>query len=91
MNKVELIEKVALDARVTKKDASEIVNCVFDTILDSLKSGDLVKIAGFGSFQIKTRASREGMNPITKERISIPEQKAIVFHAAKPAKDRVND
>ena len=90
MNKLDLIDRVAASARVTKKDAAEIVDIVFDTILDALESGDYAKIAGFGLFEVKERISRKGMNPITKEDIVIPTQKAIVFHASKPAKDRVN-
>lgn len=90
MNKIDLIDKVANAARITKKDAAEIVDVVFDSILEALASGDYAKIAGFGLFEVKDRATRKGMNPITKEDIVIPAQKAIVFHASKPAKDRVN-
>ena len=86
MNKIELIDRVALKARITKKDAGEII----EKILEALESGDYAKIAGFGEFEVKGRIARKGMNPITKEEISIPAQKAIVFHASKPAKDRVN-
>ena len=90
MNKIELIDRVALKARITKKDAAEIVDCVFETMLEALVSGDVAKVAGFGEFEVKGRIARKGMNPITKEEIHIPAQKAIVFHASKPAKDRVN-
>ena len=90
MNKIELIDRVALQARITKKDAGEIIDCVFENILAALESGDFAKIAGFGEFEVKGRIARKGMNPITKEEISIPAQNAIVFHASKPAKDRVN-
>lgn len=91
MNKEEIIVNVAYKARLTKKDATMAVNAVFDTILDTLESGESVKIAGFGSFDVKTHKARIGMNPITKEPIQIPEMNAISFKAGKAAKDKVNE
>ncbi len=90
MNKIELIDKVAEAARLTKKDAGSAVDAVFEAVLEALKDGEVVKVSGFGSFEVKERAAREGMNPVTKEKIQIPAQKAITFRAAKPAKDCVN-
>lgn len=90
MNKIELIDKVALKARITKKDAADVVDAVFETLLEALESGDFAKVAGFGRFEVKARKGRDGMNPVTKDVIRIPAQNAIVFHASKPAKDRVN-
>lgn len=89
MNKIDLIDRVAYKTRITKKDAAEIIDAVFDTILEALEEGDYAKIAGFGQFDVKQRIARPGMNPVTKEILAIPAQKAIVFHASKPAKDRV--
>lgn len=91
MNKVELSEKVAAAAKLTKTEAKEAVQAVFDAVLEALKTGEEVKVAGFGSFEVKERAAREGMNPVTKEKIQIPAQRAITFKAAKPAKDAVNE
>ncbi len=90
MNKVELIEKVAAEARLTKKDAQAAVEAVFDSVLEALVAGDEVKVAGFGSFAVKERAARVGINPTTKEKIEIPAMKAVAFKAAKPAKDKIN-
>ena len=90
MNKVELIERVATMARLNKKDAKLAVEAVFGAILEDLSAGNSVKVAGFGNFEVKERAERDGMNPVTKEKIHIPAQKAITFHASKPAKDAVN-
>ena len=91
MNKDEIIANIAYQARITKKDATTAVDTVFSTILEALASGEQVKIAGFGSFDVKTHKSRVGMNPITKEPIQIPAINAIAFKASKNAKDKVND
>lgn len=90
MNKDDIIASVAYKARITKKDAAMAVDAVFDTMLNALSSGEEVKIAGFGSFEVKTHIARVGMNPITKEPIRIPEMKAIAFRAGKAAKEKVN-
>ncbi len=90
MNKADLVEKVAAEARLTKKDAQYATEVVFEKILEALVNGEEVKIAGFGSFVVKERAARVGINPTTKEKIEIPAMKAVVFKAAKPAKDKVN-
>ncbi len=91
MNKEQIIVEVARQARLTKKDASSAVDAVFDTIIDALIEGEIVKIAGFGTFEVKSHKARVGMNPITKEAIDIPEMNAIAFRASKTAKDKVND
>ncbi len=90
MNKDDIIAAVASKARITKKDASVAVDTVFDTILEALASGEEVKVAGFGSFEVKTHIARTGMNPITKEPIQIPEMKAIAYRAGKAAKELIN-
>lgn len=90
MNKDNIIADVAVEARLTKKDAATAVDAVFESILNALANGEEVKIAGFGSFDVRVHKSRVGMNPITKESIQIPEMKAIAFHAGKQAKEKVN-
>ena len=90
MNKDKIIADVAVKARLTKKDAATAVDAVFESILNALANGEEVKIAGFGSFDVRVHKSRVGMNPITKESIQIPEMKAIAFHAGKQAKEKVN-
>lgn len=90
MNKDDIIAAVATEARVTKKDASTAVDAVFDAILNALAAGEEVKVAGFGSFEVKRHIARTGMNPITKEPIQIPAMNAIAFRAGKAAKEKVN-
>ena len=79
LNKKGLVEVVATKLEMTKKDAAVVVDTVFETITSSLVEGNKVDISGFGKFEVKTRASRTGINPATKESIEIPATKAL-FH-----------
>lgn len=88
-NKKSISEAIAEKANLTKKEAGDIVDLVFDTISDTLKDGGRVDITGFGKFEVKTRAARTGINPQTKEPISIPETKVPGFKASKVLKDIV--
>ena len=72
MNKVELINKVAEQAGLKKKDAEAAVNTVFSAIEEALAAGDKVQVIGFGTFETRQRAARSGRNPQTGESISIP-------------------
>ena len=89
MNKTELISAVAEKASITKKDADKIVSGVFDVIADALKQGDKVQLVGFGTFEVKERAARKGLNPLTKQPIDIAASKAPVFKAGKGLKDLI--
>ena len=81
MNKTELVAAVAAKAELSKKDAEAAVNAVFDSVKDALAEGDKVSLIGFGTFSVKTRAARTGLNPRTKETIEIPESKVPAFKA----------
>ena len=89
MNKTELVAAVAAKAELTKKDAEAAVNAVFDSVKDALAEGDKVSLIGFGTFSVKTRAARTGLNPRTKETIEIPESKVPAFKAGSALKDAV--
>lgn len=89
LNKKDLAEVVSEKHNVTKKEANEIVDLVFDTIAGSLRKGERVDITGFGKFEVKTRAAHVGINPQTKETIQIAESKAPTFKASKVLKDFV--
>ena len=73
-----------------KKDAEAAVNALTDVIAEALKAGDKVQLVGFGTFETKTRAAREGRNPKTGEAIQIPESKKVSFSASKTLKDSLN-
>ena len=89
MNKAELINAVAEQACMSKKDTDTVVTAALDTIAAALKEGDKVQLVGFGSFEVKNRAERIGRNPKTKEAITIPASKVPVFKAGKALKDTV--
>lgn len=90
MNKTELIEVVAKAADLKKKDAEAAVSAVVAAIEDALVNGDKVQLIGFGTFEVKTTAAKTGINPQTKEKISIPAKKAVKFSVGKALKDKVN-
>ncbi len=89
MNKTELVAAVAAKAELSKKDADKAVTAVLDSIKDALAEDDKVAIVGFGTFAVKTRAARQGLNPRTKETITIPEAKIPTFKAGSALKDAV--
>ncbi len=90
MNKTQIIEAVAAKAKLTKKDAEAAVNALTAVIADTLKAGDKVQLVGFGTFEVKVRAAREGRNPKTGEKITIAASKHPTFSAGKALKDSVN-
>ncbi|MEJ8574663.1 HU family DNA-binding protein [Microbaculum marinum] len=89
MNKADLIAKVADDTELPKAQAAGAVDAVFDAISGALKSGDEVKLAGFGTFSVAKRAASTGRNPKTGEPIKIPATKLPKFKAGKGLKDSV--
>ena len=89
MNKTQFIAAVAEKSELTKKDADKAVNAMIEVIADTLKAGDKVQIMGFGNFEVKERAERAGINPATKQRITIAASKSPVFKAGKALKDSI--
>ena len=90
MNKTQLIEVVARESGLKKKDAETAVNTVLGAIENALVDGEKVQIAGFGTFEVKERAERIGRNPATRETITIPASKHPAFTAGKALKEKVN-
>ncbi len=90
MNKTELIAIVAEKTGLSKKDSENAVNVVFDTIKDTVETGEKIQLAGFGIFDVKNREARVGRNPKTREEIQIPASRVPVFKAAKAFKDSVD-
>lgn len=88
-NKKVITEIISERFSMTKKEAGEIVDTVFDTISESLVKGDRVDITGFGKFEVKTRAARMGINPQTGEPIEIGATKIPGFKASKSLKDMI--
>ena len=90
MNKTQLIDVVATKTGLTKKAAEAAVNAVNEAIAETLAAGDKVQLIGFGTYEVKTRAARDGRNPKTGETIKIAASKAPAFTAGKALKDAVN-
>ena len=90
MNKTEFVGAIANSTGLSKTDAANAVDAMFDTITDALKSGDKVSLVGFGTFQVRERAARQGRNPKTGELINIPAGKTPAFKAGKALKDAIN-
>lgn len=89
MNKTELINAVAEANGITKKDTAKIVESLLDAVAASLKNGEKVQIMGFGTFEVRKRAARTGVNLRTKKPIKIAASKAVAFKAGKALKDKV--
>lgn len=89
MTKNDLIAQVAGTAELSKKDAEKAVNAVLEAITNALAGGDKVSLVGFGTFETRKRPERKGLNPRTKEQITIPATTAPAFKAGKGLKDAV--
>ena len=81
MNKTELIEKIAAAAGLTKVDSKKAPEATVAAIKDALVAGDKVPLVGFGTFAVKEQPAREGINPLTKEKITIAAKKVAKFKA----------
>ena len=91
MNKTDLVNVIAAEAELTKKQAEAALNATLDAVANALKNGDKVQLIGFGTFEVKTVAEREGRNPKTGETIKIAAAKKPAFSASKVLKDSVNE
>ncbi|NQV17244.1 MAG: HU family DNA-binding protein [Armatimonadetes bacterium] len=91
MNRQDFIAKIASDADITKKAANLALSSVLGGILAALEAGEKVSLVGFGTFSVKKRSSRVGVNPQTKAKISIPSRKVAYFKAGKKLKEAVSN
>ena len=89
MNKGELVDKVADKATVTKKQADAVISATIEAIMEAVSSGDKVTLVGFGSFESRERKEREGRNPKTGNKMTIPATKVPAFSAGKLFKEKV--
>lgn len=90
MNKNDLVAEVAKSADLSKADAMRAVDAVFDAITAAMKSGDEVRLVGFGTFAVARREAGEGRNPRTGEKITIPASNQPKFRPGKGLKDALN-
>ena len=91
MNKKDLVQIVAKNAKITKKESEEIITIILETIIKAVSEGEKVTLVGFGSFEARERQMREGRNPKTGEKLIIPAARVPTFSVGKFFKDRVNN
>jgi DNA-binding protein HU-beta len=89
MTKEEMITKIAKDAKINKRQASDALNCFFDSVKWNLKKGKKISFVGFGTFSVAKRKARMGHNPQTGEKIQIPATRVPHFKAGKGLKEAV--
>jgi len=90
MNKADLVSMIAAKSNLTKKDSESALNAFVETVQTALKNGEKIQLVGFGTFEVRQRNARNGVNPRTKQSIKIPASKAPVFKAGKALKDSCN-
>ena len=91
MNKTELVAAIAKKTELSKKDAEKALKAFTDVVAEELKKGEKIQLVGFGTFEVKERAEREGRNPQTGETMKIAACKTPKFKAGKALKDAVNE
>ena len=91
MNKTELVAAIAESAELSKKDSEKALKAFVDVVTEELKKEHKVQLVGFGTFEVRKRAAREGRNPQTGKVMSIEACKAPKFKAGKALKDAVNE
>nr|UOP05374.1 HU family DNA-binding protein [Conchiformibius kuhniae] len=87
MNKSELIDAIAQESGLSKADAGKALDAFTNVVKDTLQKGDMITLVGFGSFSVAERAERQGLNPKTKEPITIPAARVPKFKPGKTLKD----
>src|SRR5580765_169027 len=90
MTKAEIVERIYERAKASKKDATEVVDLVFEVIKARLESGEKVKLSGFGNFVVHEKRPRKGRNPQTGEEIVITGRKVLSFKASQVLKKTMN-
>ena len=89
MNKTELIEKIAVGAELSKADAKKALEATIEAIKNALVEGDKIQLIGFGTFSVSERPAREGINPATREKITIAAKKVAKFKAGAELADAI--
>ena len=91
MQKTDFVKSVADRANVSQKEAKQVIDAALDIITESLKGGEKVTLTGFGTFEVRQRQEREGVNPQTRQKIKIAATKTPGFSASSTLKDAVKD
>jgi len=91
MTKAELVTMVASKSGLSKKDTEKAITGMIETITETLAKGESIQLVGFGTFEVRERAARTGINPRTKEKIDIAATKVPAFKAGRALKDAVGE
>lgn len=89
MNKAELINAIAAESGLSKTDSKKALDAFISTVSNTLKAGDKISLVGFGTFSVSERAARTGINPSTKQPITIPAKKVAKFKAGAELSDAI--
>lgn len=89
MNRTQLVEAISTKAELTKKDTDTFLNAYIEAVTEAMQAGDKVTLVGFGTFEVRERAAREGRNLRTGEPMHIPATKYPAFKAGKSFKEAV--
>ena len=90
MNKADLINVIAEKGGYSKKEADKALAAVLDSITESLEKGEKVTLVGFGTFEVRDRAAKVAMNPVSKEPVEVPARKVPAFKAGSALKAAVD-
>lgn len=90
MNKKELVAEMAQKSGLAMKDADKALSAFIEVVSESLQKSESVQLVGFGTFEVRQRAARDGRNPQTGETIHMPAAKVPAFKAGKALKEKVN-
>ena len=90
MTKAEIVTAIAEKSGLTKKDSEKALAAFIDTVTDTLSKGESIQLVGFGTFEVRERAARTGINPRSKEKIEIAATKVPAFKAGRALKDAVS-
>lgn len=90
MNKSELVAAIAAESNLSKKDSEKALKAFIDVVTEELKKGEKVTLVGFGTFEVSERKERQGINPKTKEAITISASKSPKFKAGASLKNVIN-
>ena len=89
MTRADIVERIYEKVGLSKKEAQEIIEIIIDTISETLKEGEPVKISGFGTFMVRKKAPRKGRNPKTGEEVEISARRVITFRPSNILKEMV--
>ena len=91
MQKTDLVQKIHEKTGLSNSDIYSVVNTLLDEIVETVKSGEPVLITGFGKFELSIRSERNGINPMTREKIIVPASKSMKFKPANHVKKQINE